>query len=253
MIDFARKLTLLFILFAHTIVNAEDKPINAAVGWAKPPYVFNDIKKGFEIELVTEIFRSQNMQVTFKFVPHGRIGWLLQFDDVDIGLTINKKVNIGDASLSEEYITYTNVVVTKPDIDHSISNAADLRYLSVIAFQNAHKVLGQEYLAMTAINKQYHENADQVKQVRQFLKGKVDAIVLDINIFKHISKTLTGEDQSKHVKIFPIFSPSHYRVGCKTKALCEEFNQGLKSLVANGTYQLLLDKYKLEMQPHATF
>ena len=116
-----------------------------------------------------------------------------------------------------------------------------------IAFQNAHQYLGKEFgdAAKNAGDK-YRELADQKQQVHMFFEGRTDIIILEDNIFTFYRDMLNNENkiaQDIKVKRFGFFQPTKYQVSFRDKKLRDDFNEGLRAIRANGTYDKIYEKY----------
>ncbi len=92
------------------------RELDVVVGWNKPPYVISQEHSGFEIDLVRAILAEMGHTLSPIYVPFGRTARLLKDSTVDIGLTQSAAHNVDDAVLSDPYIIYQNVVVTKRKI-----------------------------------------------------------------------------------------------------------------------------------------
>ncbi len=233
---------ILFTLFQQGEC-ATQRKIDAVVGWAKPPYVNAMNDSGFEIELVKSIFKLNHIPVKFSYVPYGRTPLLVEKNKFDVALTISKKHNIKDAFLSESYISYHNAVVTLKSNKLSITRAQDLADLPVAGFQNASKVLGENFNAMTKQNALYFEVPDQKHQVELLLLGRVQAAVLDVNIFNYLSTQIAGRNIMNNVDIHYLFPESQYLLACRKKEICDVFNIGLTEFKKSDDYRELLKKY----------
>jgi polar amino acid transport system substrate-binding protein len=75
------------------------------------------------------------------------------------------------------------------------------------------------------------------------LLGNVDAVVMDINIFNHFSRVLTGSNQMAAVSIHRLFPASDYHVGFKDINLKKQFNVALADYLSSDDYIKLRNKY----------
>ena len=88
------------------------------------------------------------------------------------------------------------------------------------------------------------EFPDQNKQVEMFLKGKVDIVVMDINIFNYISKSYLGSSHMANINVHRIFPSSSYHLGFSDKDLKNEFNTYFKKFQNSVEYSNLVEKYE---------
>ncbi|MBT0586238.1 substrate-binding periplasmic protein [Alteromonas oceanisediminis] len=236
---------LFFAVAATPAFASRPMTIDVAVGYNKPPYIISDEDSGFELSLVESIFNQQGYAVQWVYVPIGRTSLLLLAGQVDVGLTLNHRHGINPSWLSEPYITYQNVAVSLQSRQINIEGISDLERYSVVAFQSASTLLGDEYALAASQRKDYLELPEQENQVNLLLKGSVDVAVMDINIFNHFKTHAPSPLQQKRVVIHPIFPPSIYRAGIRDTKLRDAFNQGLRHVIQDGTYERLLEQFNL--------
>jgi polar amino acid transport system substrate-binding protein len=243
-----RILSLLLCFFFSISYSAHDSvadELEVVVGWDKPPYVVSADHSGFELELIRAIFSELGHQISPIYVPFGRTARLLKGDGVDVALTINDSHNVSPDLLTDTYIVYQNVAVSRADRRLTIDSIQDLTDKSVIAFQTASAVLGEEFGGALSSLPTYMEMARQDRQVNMLMFGSVDAIVLDRNIFNFLKARNEAYAQDKTVfhELFPI---TPYHAAIPDKALRDAFNYTLRAFIEDGRYQALLDKYGLE-------
>ena len=238
-----------FALSCSFITNAADK-VSALVGWSKPPYVIQMDDSGFEIELIESVFRRSDADVTFSYAPYGRTPWLIKQKKFDVALTMSPKHDLTGAYVSDSYISYQNVVVKLKSLNVKVEHISDIKDYSVAGFQNATKVLGTEYKNMGSSNALYFEVPDQRHQVELLILGRVDFVVLDVNIFNYLSKSITGSNFMKKVDILYLFPESKYHLACAEENICAKFNHHLKAFKKTKEYKELLLKYDFISAPN---
>ncbi|BFT31930.1 hypothetical protein D210916BOD24_31060 [Alteromonas sp. D210916BOD_24] len=219
--------------------------LDVVVGWNKPPYVISADHSGLEVELIRAVLADMGHSLSPIYVPFGRTARLLKDNAVDMGLTLNAAHNVSKDILSDPYIIYQNVVVTRADRNLTINDMADLSDKSVIAFQTAQSVLGEEFGNVVRSMPTYLEMARQDRQVNMLMLGSVDAIILDRNIFNYFKSNSEAYTDDKTVfhELFPI---SIYHAAIPDPVLRAQFNVALRRFIEQGRYQALLDKYHLD-------
>ncbi len=237
-----RKL-IVFLFFCFLCSSANARPLDVAVGWSKPPYVISEGHTGFEIDLMREIMKTIGHEIIPIYVPFGRSHAMLKRGVVDITLTLSPRLDIPAEQLSDVYITYQNVAISLKKSELNIETIADLGSHTVVAFQNANVVLGEEFKSAISQSQLYTELPDQRKQVEMLLLGNTAVVVMDINIFMHISKEIRGVSQKDNVKVHYLFPASPYRAGFKDIRLKEAFNLALESYLKTDQYQWLKYRY----------
>ncbi|MGI0115874.1 substrate-binding periplasmic protein [Zooshikella sp. RANM57] len=215
-----------------------------AVGLAIPPYIIKDGDKGMELDIVREVLEKEGYTIHLVYLPLVRVVRHIADGTVDAAMTLNQKAGLNNVFLSDSHITYQNAAISLAKHHYRIESVEDLADKSVVAFQNATLYLGDAFAKMAMNNKQYSEKARQVTQVTMLFGQRVDAIVMDINIFKYyraVEKKYV--DTSLPVTLHKIFPPSHYSVAFKSKAARDKFNRGLKALKRSGRYDEIIHQY----------
>jgi polar amino acid transport system substrate-binding protein len=227
-------------------VEARDKlPLQVLVGMSKPPYIQIETSDGFELELLREVVQRMGYRAEFTHVPNKRIQTLLQQGIGDIATLQPMSANEPELFYSCPYIRYQNVVITLEADALSIVQLSDLKDLSVLAFQNASQLLGDEYRSAVENSYKYRETVEQSSQVESLLRKRVQALVMDVNIFNyHNDKTVPLQQ----VTIHPLFPASYYRAAFRKVEDAKAFDQALKSLFQDEKYLLLQERYRINAQ-----
>lgn len=225
-----------------TLVSAKD--ITVVAGWNKPPYIITEGAQGFEMELAATILSRMGHHMKPVFVPFGRSARQLENGVGDMVLTVSDQHNVAQHLLSDIYVEYQNAAVTLASRNLIISKPTDLRRYTVLAFQTARDVLGPEFSQAITGHQGYVEIAAQDRQVKMLLLGSVDVAVMDKNIFSWLRGQLAPRFQ-KDVTFHPLFAKSYYRAAIVDDELRRDFNFQLALIKQDGTYQALLEKYRL--------
>ncbi len=237
---------ILFLLcLVFTVMPSTARDVNVVVGWNKPPYVISQEHSGFEVDLIRAILADMGHSLSPIYVPFGRTSRLLKDNMADIGLTQNSAHSLDKAILTDPYIIYQNVAVTRADRKLEISSIEDLHGKSVIAFQTATSVLGEPFSEIVSAQPTYIEMARQDRQVEMLMLGSVDVAILDRNIFnffKSESRAYADEGTVFH----ELFPTSSYSAAIPDPELRATFNATLHAFIEDGRYQKLLDNYKLD-------
>lgn len=241
-------LLVLNILFLNTVFADE---ISIGVGFALPPYVIQETSSGIEIDILKEAFAVKGHTVKLEFLPNVRT--LSFFEEGKLDGAINvKKDSLLLGYYSDDVIAFQNVAISLKDKNLSIEKIIDLKdsKFHVLAFQNASKFLGDEFAQVATENKNYLEISDQSLHAVILLKKRVDVLISDKRVFLfHLrnalkSKKLLPEEQERKVKIHTIFPPTIYSFVFKLEKIRDDFNEGLKVIRENGTYDLIMNRYQ---------
>lgn len=235
-----------FLLFisCSLVSVAQAEVLDVAVGWTKPPYVIEVGDTGFEVELIRGVFRKMGYEIRPIYVPYGRSHYLLDKGKVDVAMTLNENIDIGEGVFSHPYVTYQNAAISLRGRGIQVSKVSDLSRYSLVGFQNSHLVLGEEYAKTVTEASFFIELPDQKQQVEMLLKGKADLVVMDVNIFNYLSREILGQKHMQNVKIHKVFPPSLYRLGFLDPALKDEFNQTLVEFKSSAKYVELVHQYQ---------
>ncbi len=234
---------LLWLMTIHAaICPAGSKGLTVAVGMAIPPYNIPEMDSGIEMDIVREALGGKGYVIQAKYVPFGRVKRELMDGEVDAALTINPDSGI-EAFYSDEHLICQNVVVTLQKNHFRIRSVDDLKERSVLAFQDARLYLGKAFASMASHNDRYKEIAKQELQINLLYTDRVDAIVLDKNIFSYYRNRNDMVDVSQPVDVWQIFPPTPFRVAFMNRQVRDDFNEGLKRLRESGRYDEIVRKY----------
>lgn len=238
-------LTYLFLLTVNGFSSfAIANSLSISVGWNKPPYVIEERNSGFELDMVSAIFANMGYSVSYVYVPFGRSNTLIKVKKVDAALTMNEHMDIEGLVLSDPYISYQNAAISLKGRSIEIDSISELKNHSIVAFQNASVVLGDEYRKAAEKSPLYLELPNQRKQVEMLLKGKVDFVVMDINIFNYLSNELIGSSHMANVVIHRLFPKTTYHIAFIDKKLMLDFNRAMSIYKQTKEYDNLVAKYE---------
>ena len=217
-------------------------------GLSKPPFVIAETDKGMQLEIIEAAFAKSDKIVRFTYLPLNRHLDVLHSREFDGIITLAAQEKAWGICLSKPYIIYQNVVVTLEDSALSINNFDDLVNLKVAAFKDAARFLGESYRETFKNSSSYIELADQKSQIGLLFSGRVDALVMDVNIFKHLLAKQRKSNSSRAIynkkyQVHFLFKPRVYTAGFKSKQLCQQFDQGIKAIMDDGSYQKIIDSY----------
>jgi len=235
-------LSVLFLVAVAMTVGAQTQ-IKAVVGLSLPPYIMQGSDNGVDADIVRQALQAANYTLKLEYVPFARVSVSMANKTADAAFPINEASGVTGVYYSDSHISYQNVVVALKSKGLKIAGPADLKTLRVVAFGDAGNYLGSDFAAMTKVNKSYSELADQQSQVKMLFKGRADALVMDINIFKYFRQSIKDMDVSQDVVFYEIFPPTAYKVAFTSKDVCGKFNAGLKALKASGKYAEIFKTY----------
>ena len=220
----------------------EKKELIMAIGMAIAPYNIPETNSGIELDVVREALGIKGYVIIPKYVPFARRTLELLEKRVDGVLTVNTNSGI-EAFYSDEHIVCENVVVSLKKKGLKVETVQDLKGKSVVAFQEATVYLGEDFAAMARENPRYRELAKQRLQLNLLYGDRVDAIVLDRNIFLHLKAKNQKVDTTQPVDLYRIFKPTPFRVAFSNRKVRDDFNEGLKKLRESGRYDEIIKGY----------
>jgi polar amino acid transport system substrate-binding protein len=215
------------------------------VGLAKQPYVIQDDDSGFELDLIRNILKKMGKSTKFIYTTFGHSSKMFKIKEVDAIMTTNKAVFKDQSKLSDVYITYQNVAISLKDNNLTINTIKDLANYSIASFQKADKLLGSDFADAAKQSPLYFEVANQSQQPTLLLKKRVEALVMDKNIFKYFTKDLSNKERNALFTFHQIFPGTDYKVAFKNKEYLRIFNNNLAKYKQTKEYLLLRKNYNL--------
>ncbi len=225
--------------------------LNIAFAFGRAPYLFNKTsQKGIEIDIVKRALELQNYTnlTIYQMKREKQQNLLLsKKSNIDVIVSVIETKQKG-IFYSDKFLKFNNGVVTRKSDNFKIKSSKDLLNKKVVAWDNAHKILTQEYYELfnpRNATSSYKEVEDQEEQHELFFSKKANAIVVDISIFEYYKNKLKFQFNTKEEYVFHrIFEPfTEYRVAFKNKRIRDKFNQGIKELKVSGEYDEIIQSY----------
>lgn len=224
-----------------------DEVLSVIFGISRPPYVMEENQTGISVELTREIFNRMGRKFVPSFGANKRLEIALKHQNVDVAVEVQPT----DPSIyySSPFIAYRNYVVTHERDDISFQDWPDLRGHSVCAWQNARENLGSPFDETIPFFSDYREFALQKKQVRQWLKGGCQAILIDDTLLKWWVQVLQREAGVPHevtarYAAFPGDNALWWFVGFRDSGLRDQFNSQLSTMHQDGTYRRIRENFQ---------
>ncbi|MFP4547560.1 MAG: substrate-binding periplasmic protein [Fidelibacterota bacterium] len=238
-------LVTIFLLIIPEFLPAD--VIKIGISHSIPPYVIKEENKGIELEILQTAFACSDHEVVPVYLPLARTFSNLADGQIDGAINIKEGI-VKDVFYTPVVIRFNNCAISLKKKNYPDTISIDfLKDKHVLAFQQAHTLLGDEFRKMAENNEHYYEYAHQANQVyRLFLERDTDLIVLERRIFDYLRKKARdeiGDKANKPVTYHYIFPPTEYRFAFRQKKIWDDFNKGLETIIKNGTYQKILQKY----------
>ncbi len=237
-------ITLLLLASATSAADGDSRVLRLGFGTNKPPYVFENDRRGLEYDIVVAAARRAGFEVEPVFAPLARLRRMLAERAVD-GITITGPQTGDKVCYTQPYIEYHNVAMALTSRHLQIDSIADLARYSVSSFQRSRALLGPDYDRMAGANPRYREEANQITRNLLLYSGRIDVIVGDRRIINYFNKNLRDQvDVTQAVTVYDLFKPNRYSVGFIDPANCAAFDIGLAELRKSGDYGRIERKYR---------
>lgn len=212
-----------------------------------PPYVVQQPDGGFaglEYELVMAAAEAGNLQMRPEIAPFGRLtedfrrGGSQGFVPASVEMAL-------PGCLTETLLVYRNAAFSLRHRQLKITQISDLAGYDVLAFQNAHQVLGPGMDAVRQGNPRYHEVANQMLQLRALFSGRTDVVIADRRIFRYLMRSPdSGVDTRQDIAEHNLFQPTSYAVAFRNGAHCQAFNNGLARIKRDGAFDAIMQRWE---------
>ena len=211
-------------------------PLHIGFGSHKPPYIFENERRGLEYELVAAAAKAAGFELVPYYAPISRLHLKFRHQDLEALAMMNRHAGV-EGYLSDVYIHYNNMAVALAKRDLPIRRIADLAPYSVSTFQEASHLLGPEFEKMTRLNPHYREEARQINRNRLLYSGRIDVVVGDPLIIDYFNQDIrTQVDIRQPLRWYKIFPPTPYQVMFRQAQQRDRFNRGLAAIRADGSY-----------------
>jgi|GEM_PF-996492 len=227
----------LFIFFTTpVIVNAAHHPLSSAAEPDYPPFSFKDSNNkaaGFSIDLLNAAARAMERNVQFKVAPWSQIKQELADNKLDV-LPLVARTPEREAmyDFTIPYLTLHGTIVVRKD-NKTIYNENDLRgkTIAVLNGDVAEEFLVREQLDANIITTESFEIA-----LQQLNRGKFDAVVVQKLVALQIINKLKLDNLETRSKLKKLKIDWCFAVTEGNKQLLAELNEGLSTIIADGSY-----------------
>jgi polar amino acid transport system substrate-binding protein len=221
--------------------------VSMAFGDRIPPFCFPETNSGIELEVISEALAYRGHTLKPSYYPLARVPLALKARRVDAAMTdAGEDMSASGVFYGDSAVVYDNVFYTLSQRNLTIRTPADLKGLTVIAFQGAVKRYPQ-WLGPVADEGRLVEQNNQAIQVRTLDIGRYDVVLSDRTIFRYFSLQMERETGLAAKPVteheFTALNPNNYRPLFRDRAIRDDFNAGLKHLRATGRFRQIYDKY----------
>lgn len=228
-----------------SLTNAEE--VYMAFGQAIPPYIFQKLNKGIEIDIISAALAYKGHTLKPLYFPLGRVPIAFKSKLVDAAMG-DMGVNLKSSGgfYADPAVIYNNVFFTLKSKKISIEKPSDLDTLRVVSFQGAEKRY-PKWLEKPQEERRFYGISDQLTQVKLLHYERYDVVLSDRYIFNYFIKemmlmsSLEINEVEEHK--FTEVNPDDYRPVFRNNKVRDDFNLGLKKIKENGKFQRIYNKY----------
>ena len=225
---------------------AAEAQTDAQTDAAFPPYEMTSDNGGYEgidVEIATLIAQKLGLELVVDDMEFGSVITSVQSGKADMamaGLTVTEE-RMKNVDFTESYATGVQVIIVPEGSD--IQTVDDLANDKMIGVQDG--TTGYIYCSASVDDGGYGEDhvtsyTNGAMAIEALKGGKVDAVVIDNEPAKAFVAVNDG------LKILDTeYIVENYAIGISkdNPALCEAVNNALKELIADGSVQMIVDKY----------
>jgi polar amino acid transport system substrate-binding protein len=198
---------------------------------------------GLEYELVAAVLQAGGLDFRAVLVPFGRLGEDFRRGIFDGITPANASMGL-PGCLTRTLLVYRNAAFALAGRRLVLRDVVDLVGYDVMAFQNAHRILGPAMTDVQVRNPRYREVANQMLQVRALFGDRTDVVIMDRRIFRYLMRSPDiGIDTSAALQEYDLFPPTDYSVAFRDAALCTSFDRGLEAIRRSGLYDQILRRW----------
>ena len=227
------------------------KALNVGVSFAIPPWVITETNSGIELDILTEALSPIGYEIQANYLSFELSYSLFEAGKLDAVLNAKESI-LKTGFLSEPVVTFQNIAISLEDKNYPEDiSASFLVDKSVIAFQKASLLLGDEFREMTLQNAMYQEISKQSLQINLLMISNIDFIIMDKRIFNYYLEQARSNPNlvraksklNQPVRFHYMFEPSNYRFAFKSEKVRDDFNAGLAKITSNGVYEEIFKRY----------
>jgi len=146
--------------------------------------------------------------------------------------------------LTNPTFRYSDVAISKKRYNFKINRIRDLSGKSIVTYQRALNLLGEEFYKVATSTEHYREIAQPEEQAILLAKDFADVSIGDKYIFLHS----IGRNQQTRVNVndfefHPIFPLVYSSMGFSEQKYCDDFNQGLQKFKQSGEYEKVYEQH----------
>ncbi len=194
---------------------------------------------------------------TYSHIPNQQIEYRYNLSNARLIQSLNQKAVDGAANIfasnevqgciTAPVFRFSDVAISKKENNLTINSVSDLRGKSIVTYQRAKKLLGQQFNQAIETNENYNEVPHPDQQAKLLASGLVDVSIGDKYIFLQslgsLQNTKIGNIDPNNFVFHEIFPPVYSSMGFNEQAHCDAFNIALKKLKQTKEYEAIYNRY----------
>ncbi len=207
-----------------------------------PPYMIQETESGLDIDISRAAMAKAGFPVRIEFYPLSRAIHELQLGRIHLTVPFFISAPKG-IFVSDPHIEYRPAVITLNSIDkmHEITQLKDY---TIATFQGATGYFGDQFYYASKHSPDYVEYHDMGKLVDLLMSQRYQAVVLDYWIFRFFLSHSKYANQLDQVRFHELLPRVPAAVAFNNEELRNKFNQGLRMIKTDGTYDEIINKYQ---------
>lgn len=237
--------------FSDSSPSTNTATLNIGISFAIPPWVITENDSGIELDILKQAFLNTGYTVKPNYLPFALAYSLFDAGKLD-GVINAKESALNTGYFSEPVVTFQNVAISLQDKNYP--EHIEMSFLvdkSVVAFQKASLLLGDDFKNMILKSSTYQEVAKQSLQINLLMIRNIDFIIMDKSVFGYYWQEAQNDPNliraksklDRPVRFHYLFEPTPYRFVFKSEKVRDDFNLGLSKLKKNGGYDDIIKRY----------
>lgn len=225
------------------------KELRLGISMSIPPWVIREDDSGFKLDVIRKAFEGSGLTIKCVYAPYGRAYDLFESGHVDAIMSPQNPI-VDQGFLSQPVVSFHNVAISLKKKGFPKDFGFEfLKDKSVVAFQKANQLLGDDFKRAVEGNPLYEEIGRQHLQLNLLFVREVDFIIMDQSIFGYYWRQAVEHDYAgdsrflQSVQYHELFNRSEYRYLFLSQNERDVFDKGLARIKQDGTYDALVDKY----------
>jgi hypothetical protein len=226
---------------------AGEAPIRIGMQAVIAPFVLPEQDSGLFVDVLRAAFSSQHLVTQFIYLPDVRFENQFSTAAVDVSTVT------GPGASQLGYLShwpvshFHNMAITLRSRIPELNSLNELRKYRVTAFRNASKVLGPDYNAALAGQRNYEETPTMPSAA--LLLGRTDVIISQPDVFLYYLRRQSSapHSQEEGLAYHDVLGPGRlYWMQFRTEAQRSAFERGIAQLYASGEIDRILLRYQQE-------